>query len=290
MVDKRFKVGVRLGHGAFGQLYKGVDQRTGQEVAIKLEPVDAPHPQLHYEARLYALLQKNIGIPRLIWSGQEGAHNVLVLELLGKNLEDLVSSPQCNNKFSLKTILMLADGMLRRIQSVHAAGFVHRDIKPDNFVMGPPHGKRVYILDFGLSKAYWDPVSKAHIPYRDDKSLTGTPRYASVHAHQGIEQSRRDDMEAIGYVLIYLFKGSLPWQTLHAKKGTNWQKEIGVMKAALPLEELCEGLPSEFLRYMQYCRGLEFEETPNYGHWIDTFRGLYHTRKFPRDNLYDWNK
>lgn len=145
------------------------------------------------------------------WSGIENKNNYMIIDLLGPNIEDLFSL--CNKKFNLKTVLLLADQMLQRIEYVHSKSYIHRDIKPENFLMGL--GKKthiVHIIDFGLSKKYRDPKTLQHIPYRENKTLTGTARYASINAHLGIEQSRRDDLEAIAYMLIYLIKGYLPWQ------------------------------------------------------------------------------
>lgn len=147
------------------------------------------------------------------WFGVEGDYNAMVMDLLGQSLEDLFT--QSKRMFSLKTVLMLADQILQRIEFLHQNHFIHRDIKPDNFLMGLGKTKHiVYIIDFGLSKRYRDPKTGEHIQYKDGKELTGTARYASVNTHLGIEQSRRDDLESIGYILIYLLKGSLPWMGL----------------------------------------------------------------------------
>lgn len=164
-----------IGCGSFGDVYVAINVANGEEVAVKLEPLDALHPQLLYESKLYKLLRGGLGIPYVHWFGQSNDYNAMVMELLGPSLEDLFNF--CSRRLTLKTVLMLADQMIVNVEYVHGKNFIHRDIKPDNFVMGiGRHCNRVYIIDFGLAKKYRDSRTKAHIPYRDDKSLTGTAR------------------------------------------------------------------------------------------------------------------
>jgi len=186
------------------------------------------------------------------WYGVEGDYNAMVMDLMGKSLEDLFNDSK--RKFSLKTVLMLADQILCRIEIIHTKCFIHRDIKPDNFLIG--RGVRrsmVYAIDFGLAKLYRDPRTHQHVGYREQRSLTGTARYASVNAHLGIEQSRRDDLEAIGYVLLYFLKGSLPWQGLNAATKTQKYHRIMECKRDTPLEELCKGFPGKIYHYIHIC-------------------------------------
>ncbi|KAF3681468.1 Casein kinase I isoform alpha [Capsicum annuum] len=559
VVGGKFKLGRKIGSGSFGELYLGVNVQNGEEVAIKLESVKTKHPQLHYESKIYMLLQGGTGIPNLKWFGVEGEYNVMVIDLLGPSLEDLFN--YCNRKFTLKTVLMLADQLINRVEYMHSRGFLHRDIKPDNFLMGlgrkanqhrllvmdlgikkdrkrmgeecRPRIKwggltlvnaweigeklagmgvweyrgdvdsmwdrvarcirenasevlgvsrgqaghhrgdwwwneevkkkmetkkgayamveskdekekrvnrkeyklvrkeaklavtaaktavfeslyaelqekggekklfrlakakerkgrdldQVYAIDFGLAKKYRDLQTHKHIPYRfvappvvrceglaivgtrkgrgrpeksweqskytnmgesymhpltfstslsniaedmsrdmkiwrENKNLTGTARYASVNTHLGVEQSRRDDLESLGYVLMYFLRGrfdpfrllvlasfcvsvmqivdlfadlvtpsswlSLPWQGL--KAGTKKQKydKISEKKMLTPIEALCKSYPSEFVSYFHYCRSLRFEDKPDYSYLKRLFRDLFIREGYQFDYVFDW--
>ncbi|KAL6522761.1 Casein kinase 1-like protein 11 [Orobanche hederae] len=287
IVGGKFKLGRKIGAGSFGELYLGVNIQSGEEVAVKMEPVKTKHPQLYYESKLYMLLQGGTGIPHLKWFGVEGEHSAMVIDLLGPSLEDLFN--YCNRKFTLKTVLMLADQLINRVEYVHSRGFLHRDIKPDNFLMGLGRkANQVYIIDFGLAKKYRDLHTHKHIPYRENKNLTGTARYASVNTHLGVEQSRRDDLESLGYVLMYFLRGSLPWQGL--KAGTKKQKydKISEKKMLTPIEGLCKSHPSEFISYFHYCRSLRFEDKPDYSYLKRLFRDLFIREGYQFDYVFDW--
>ncbi|RZC68408.1 hypothetical protein C5167_031733 [Papaver somniferum] len=286
-VGNKFRLGRKIGSGSFGEIYLGTNIQTNEEVAIKLENVKTKHPQLLYESKLYRVLQGGTGIPNVRWFGVEGDYNVLVMDLLGPSLEDLFNF--CSRKLSLKTVLMLADQMINRVEFVHAKSFLHRDIKPDNFLMGlGRRANQVYVIDFGLAKKYRDPQTHQHIPYRENKNLTGTARYASMNTHLGIEQSRRDDLESLGYVLMYFLRGSLPWQGLRA--GTKKQKyeKISEKKVSTSIEALCRGYPSEFASYFHYCRSLRFDDKPDYAYLKRIFRELFIREGFQFDYVFDW--
>ncbi|RWR78076.1 casein kinase 1-like protein 2 [Cinnamomum micranthum f. kanehirae] len=286
-VANKFRLGRKIGSGSFGEIYLGTNIQTNEEVAIKLENIKTKHPQLLYESKLYRILQGGTGIPNVRWFGVEGDYNVLVMDLLGPSLEDLFNF--CSRKLSLKTVLMLADQMINRIEFVHGKSFLHRDIKPDNYLMGlGRRANQVYMIDFGLAKKYRDTTTHQHIPYRENKNLTGTARYASMNTHLGIEQSRRDDLESLGFVLMYFLRGSLPWQGL--KAGTKKQKyeKISEKKVSTSIEALCRGYPTEFASYFHYCRSLRFDDKPDYAYLKRIFRDLFIREGFQFDYVFDW--
>ncbi|KAM9471400.1 casein kinase I isoform 3-T4 [Salvelinus alpinus] len=287
-VGNRYRLGRKIGSGSFGDIYLGTDISVGEEVAIKLECVKTKHPQLHIESKIYKMMQGGVGIPTIKWCGAEGDYNVMVMELLGPSLEDLFNF--CSRKFSLKTVLLLADQMISRIEYIHSKNFIHRDVKPDNFLMGlGKKGNLVYIIDFGLAKKYRDARTHQHIPYRENKNLTGTARYASINTHLGIEQSRRDDLESLGYVLMYFNLGSLPWQGLKAATKRQKYERISEKKMSTPIEVLCKGYPSEFATYLNFCRSLRFDDKPDYSYLRQLFRNLFHRQGFSYDYVFDWN-
>ncbi|XP_030369812.1 discs overgrown protein kinase [Scaptodrosophila lebanonensis] len=287
-VGNKYRLGRKIGSGSFGDIYLGTTINTAEEVAIKLECIRTKHPQLHIESKFYKTMQGGIGIPRIIWCGSEGDYNVMVMELLGPSLEDLFNF--CSRRFSLKTVLLLADQMISRIDYIHSRDFIHRDIKPDNFLMGlGKKGNLVYIIDFGLAKKFRDARSLKHIPYRENKNLTGTARYASINTHLGIEQSRRDDLESLGYVLMYFNLGALPWQGLKAANKRQKYERISEKKLSTSILVLCKGFPSEFVNYLNFCRQMHFDQRPDYCHLRKLFRNLFHRLGFTYDYVFDWN-
>jgi casein kinase 1 len=287
IVGTKYLVGNKIGSGSFGQIHIGTNIQTNEEIAIKFEIVRSKHPQLLYESRIYQSLSGGLGIPNILWFGVEGDFNVMIMDLMGESLEDLFNL--CSRKFSLKTVLMLADQMISRVEFIHAKNFLHRDIKPDNFLIGlSKKANQIFIIDFGLAKKYRDSRTQQHIAYKEGKNLTGTARYASINTHLGIEQSRRDDLEGLGYVFLYFLRGSLPWQGLRAQNRKEKYDRIMQCKLETSTSVLCQGFAPEISTYMNYCKNLRFEERPDYSYLKRMLKDLFFRENYQYDYIFDW--
>ena len=285
-VGGRYRLGKKIGTGAFGEIFEGTDIFDNSSVAIKLEHNSVKYPQLLFEAKLLKSIP-GTGIPVMHWFGIAGEYNAMVMDLLGQNLEDLYN--YCAKNFSLKTILMITIQMIERLKHVHDNHYIHRDIKPENFLIGKETTeKTIYLLDFGLAKRYRDEYTHIHIPLKENRNLTGTARYASCNAHNGLEQSRRDDMESIAYVILYFFRKKLPWQGLKCKDKNEKHAKIKEIKMSMTPEKLFEGLPKEFADYLTMVKKLGFEEEPSYKTYIQMFNKLFKAKEFEMDYRYDW--
>ncbi|KDQ23520.1 hypothetical protein PLEOSDRAFT_52844 [Pleurotus ostreatus PC15] len=253
---------------------------------VRVSPKNSklPFPStLPYEAAIYAQLEGVEGIPHIHWSGQDRNANVIVMDKLGLNLEHLRRF--CRGQLGLKTILMLGEQMLSTIEHVHARGIIVRDIKPENFAMGYLEDyQRLYLFDMGLSKLYLDPTTGKHIPFREGRGGIGTPRYASHNVHFGLEPSRRDDVEAIGILLLYLLHGRLPWQGICAPDIPAKLRRIGEMKRGDRFTDLLARSPAFFTPFFAHCRALKFEEKPDYA----VLRKLLREEMKDHGWEYDW--
>ncbi|KAK5987155.1 Casein kinase I-like protein [Cladobotryum mycophilum] len=291
VVGVHYRVGKKIGEGSFGVIFEGTNLLNNQQVAIKFEPRKSDAPQLRDEYRTYKILVGCPGIPNVYYFGQEGLHNILVIDLLGPSLEDLFD--HCGRRFTIKTVVMVAKQMLSRVQTIHEKNLIYRDIKPDNFLIGRPGTKAanvIHVVDFGMAKQYRDPKTKQHIPYRERKSLSGTARYMSINTHLGREQSRRDDLEALGHVFMYFLRGGLPWQGLKAATNKQKYEKIGEKKQTTAIKDLCEGFPEEFSKYLTYVRNLGFEDTPDYDYLRELFTQALKNAGDVEDGEYDWMK
>jgi serine/threonine protein kinase len=278
----KYKCTKKLGEGSFGMIFKG--EYNNEYFALKFEPKNSIN-LLENEANIMLYL-KGPNIPYVKSFGTSENYNILIMQLLGRSLEDIFEE---RKYFSLKSVCMLAPQMISVLEFIHNKHIVHRDIKPDNFVMGLDDlSQYVYLLDFGLAKKYRSSSTLVHYPMVNKKKLTGTARYASINALKGNEQSRRDDLEALGYVLMYLLRGSLPWQGLQAKNKEERYKKIMQKKIDTNSYDLCYGFPSEFERYVEYCKSLEYTEEPRYEMLKEGFMRVLRREHCKFDYIYDW--
>ena len=286
----RFRLITKLGEGSFGKIFKGIDTINNRLVAIKIETQKSgSHSQLKTEAKIYkimegTLISKYVRWPKLHCFGSDGYDNhILVMDLLGPNIESLLQKT-AHNKLSPIAVAYFAEKMITLIERFHMSGFVHRDLKPQNFVIeycekSYPKYPEIYLIDYGLAKQYIDPDNKKHVPFAQKRSLKGTVRYSSVNTHLGIEQSRRDDMQSLGYILLYMVLGKLPWQNLMKDRD---KKEayhyIMVLKMQHSMDELVKDLPDviqkSMLAYLFYVNSLMYHESPNYDFCRSLFRDI----------------
>ena len=280
----KYKTIKKLGEGSFGKIFKA--EYNDEYYALKFENRAKGQSLLETEATIMSYL-KGPNIPFVRSYGYSGNYNILVMELLGKSLEDLMA---IKKQFSVKTVCHLGFQMITILEYIHTKHIIHRDIKPDNFLMGNASKNAIlYLLDFGLAKKYRSSTTLEQYPMVNKKKLTGTARYASINALAGLEQARRDDMEAVGYVLMYFLRGVLPWQGLKIKSKEDRYKKILEKKRATTTDELCSGFPIEFKEYVDYTRKMNYTEEPAYEHLRNKFYYLVTDALCDKfDYIYDW--
>lgn len=287
IVGGKYRIARQIGKGHFGVIYRGNDMFSGKKVAVKFEPVNSTHSHLNREKKIYHVMEGAVGFPRILYVGKEGNYNTMVMDLLGPSLEEHFAKN--NRKFSLQTILLLAVQMINRLEYIHSKNFIYRDVKPHNFMTGlDPADYTIYAIDFGLTQLYRHPESHRHIPYKTQRMFAGTIRYTSINTHRGIQQSRRDDMESLGYVLLYFLRGRLPWQGFNIEPERLKADKVLQSKLSISITELCRGFPSEFATYLRYSRSLKFEEQPNYTYLRTIFRNLYRINHYNSDHVLEW--
>ena len=274
----------KIGSGSFASVYKA---ESGDECfAMKFERRSNEYEYLEDEAIIMRYL-KCPQIPVVKCFGKNMEYNIMVMELLGDSLEFNFT---IKKKFSVKTVAMIGYQILSILEFIHDKHIIHRDIKPANLVMGLKEKNAIlYLLDFGLAKKFRSSKTLMQYPYIRKKKMTGTARYASIHAMEEMEQSRRDDLESTAYVLLYFLRGSLPWQGLKIKSKENRYKKIMVKKKEIKSEELCETFPEEFKYFVDYVRNLGYTENPDYEKLRNNFLVLVKEKMCRNfDFIYDW--
>lgn len=268
IICDNYKFIKKIGKGSFGEVYQVID-KNNNIFACKVEK-KGDREKLKSESKIYKRLKKLDCVPKIYSYIETEQYNMLIMEMLGKSIDKVFE--EYENKFDIPTILTLTIRIIKSIEYIHNLGIIHRDIKPNNFIIGNDY--KIYVVDFGLSKKWFK--NGQHIKLNVGRSMIGTARYTSKNIHCGIEASRRDDLESIGYMMVYLSKGRLPWQGLKKSSGDD---KIGDIKMMINLSDLCEGMPDCFFKYIEYCRNLQFKQTPSYQYIIELFENYAHTNK-----------
>jgi len=273
----------KLGEGSFGNIYKA--EYNGNYYALKFEKIKNSQNLLENEGAIMKYL-KGPNIPYINEYGSNSEYNILVMQLLGRNLQNIFEEKK---QFSLKTVCMIGYQFISILEYIHNRHIIHRDIKPDNFVMGLNDlSQYIYIIDFGLAKKYRSRTTLKQLPFVQRGKLIGTARYSSINALKGYELSRKDDLESAGYVLLYFIKGRLPWQGIITKTKEEKYKKILDKKIELSSEELCDGLPEEFLKFIKYVKNLEYLQQPDYEMLRGYFNLMLRRGYYKFDYIYDW--
>ena len=282
----KYRLVEKLGEGTFGMIFKC--ESTDGLCAFKFEKKRYGRRSLLKAESEVMIELKGFGIPKIISYIENDDYNIMIMELLGKSLE-VLAQQYADEKLSLKTCCMLGIEMLKILKKVHDNHFIHRDIKPDNFAIGYSDQSQLYLIDFGLAKQYRNAKTLQQKPMQKNKKLTGTARYASINALRGYDQSRRDDLESIGYVLAYLLRGNLPWQGIVVKTKEEKYAKILYRKQSITSEQLFFGFPNELCTYINYCKNLGYEEEPKYDYLTDLFKNIIQNQLHEEiDYKYDW--
>ena len=278
----------KLGEGAFGKIYECQNIKNKQTYAAKIEYHSAPNPQLYQESKIMTEMKGKLGFPtcyQVIYLKQE---LVMVTDLLGPNIQDIMDNIE-GKKFTMKSTLLLTEQMLKRLRDLHEKGIIHRDMKPENFVIGKgKNEKLIYMIDFGLSRHYLIEKTQQHIPMKSDRAIVGTLRYISMNCHEGLEVSRRDDLESLAYMMIHFVIGELPWMGIKAKSLGEKYKRVYEKKQETVPDDLCKILPDEMKSFLQHILNLEFEEKPNYDYLEGLIKSLKSKYGFKNDDNFEW--
>lgn len=292
-LSNNYKLLDKIGSGSFGDVYLAIDKKQ-HKFAAKVEDIkEKTRLKDEYNAyrKIYRkLIYKNIntnGIPKVYNLLETPQYYVMIMDILGPCLDSKFN--ELNKKFEMSTILKIGIDAIKLLQKIHASGFIHRDIKPNNFLMNFGNNNKqdtLFIMDFGLSKQYIS--GGRHLENRTDRTLVGTVRYVSLNVHMGLEPARRDDLESVGYMLVYFAKGCLPWQGMKKDKKKSQIIKVGEVKLCTDINKLCDGLPECIPDFIKYCRNLKYEENPDYNMLVSSFENS--AKKLNITPQYEWLK
>ena len=287
IIFKKYKILKLIKTGSFGFVFKAKNILTNELVALKAEDWKIKGNFLESEAYFLYYL-KGFGIPEIKSFGSYKRYKILIQTLLGEDLDVLFANQLYN--INLKDICMIAIQLLDRLEFIHSKYVIHHDLKPDNILVDLKTKSIIYLIDFGSAKKYRSGKTKKHIKFSLLKKVCGTIRYCSINANRGCEQSRRDDLEAAGYILIYLAKKRyLPWMGLNISNKRQLYINIYKIKKKIKEEVLCQNLPKEFCNYLKYVKSLEFEEDPDYNYLRSLFLNILESMQYKYDFKFSWN-
>ncbi|CAD8139066.1 unnamed protein product [Paramecium pentaurelia] len=282
-INNQFVTQKKISQGSFGIVFQGIDQKNGNQVAIKVERPENEHlHSLDKEIEILSRLSNIIGVPQIFYHGWEDSYNVIVMELLQKDLASILKQ---RKKFSLKSVFQLSIELVLILEQIHKQGVLHRDLKPENMMLDDKN--KVYLIDFGISKIY---IRKNGIlmPFKDRLPFIGTSRYASIAAHKGFELGRKDDLESLFYVMLYCLKGNLPWQNIKHVPDDQKTQKIGQMKENIEVKELFKDLPIEFIKIQEYLRKLNYASEPDYKTIVNLIQQAAKHANIVMDHKYEW--